>query len=78
LGTEESNVAESGTTPVNTTLATWGFPQDAPDYIAEATAQMMNGFIHSTDHVANEHILLTALHTACDEVLRLRAMVTTD
>jgi hypothetical protein len=66
------------TTRVNTTLATWGFPQDAPEYIAEATAQMMDGHLHSTDHEANERILLTALHTACEEVLRLRAMVATD
>jgi hypothetical protein len=66
------------TTRVDTTLATWGFPQDAPDYIAEATAQMMDGFHHSTDHNANERLLLTALHTACEEVLRLRAMNWTD
>lgn len=69
---------ESPTMPINTALATWGFPQDAPDYIAEATGQMMNGFHHSTDHAANERLLLTALHTACEEVLRLRAMVETD
>ena len=66
------------TTRVDTTLATWGFPQDAPDYIAEATAELMDCYFHSTDHAANERLLLTALHTACEEVLRLRAMVATD
>lgn len=71
-------MAESPTMPINTALATWGFPQDAPDYITEATAQMMDGFQHSRDHAANEKLLLTALHTACEEVLRLRTMVATD
>jgi hypothetical protein len=71
-------VHESVTTPINTSLATWGFPQDAPDYIAEATAQLMDSHFHSTDHAANERHLLTALHTACEEVLRLRAMNWTD
>ena len=62
--------------PINTTLATWGFPQASPDYIAEATAQMMDGHEHSTDHEANERLLLTALHSACEEVLSLRAAAT--
>ena len=58
--------------PTNVALATWGFPQDAPDYIASAVADMMDGFQHSTNHEMNERLLLMALHSACEEVMTLR------